>query len=147
MKKTSSDKGKSKDNINQIDNHINYFNKILKNIDNKEFQKLKIIYKTEISMEFNDFDEQIISRQTNPDKIEDKLNNNDSLSWVEFLENKVLYFALKNLKIQDLIILDMWTRQGYSQKEIAEIFDSTEKAVNIRIDRIRRKIIKKFEKR
>jgi len=54
--KTSSNRNKSKENNNHINNSIHYFNKVIKNMNNKEFQELKIIYKTEISMEMNDFD-------------------------------------------------------------------------------------------
>lgn len=139
--KTSSSKNKS----DHIDNPIQYFNKVIKNMDNKELQKLKIIYKTEISMEMNDFDEQIISRRSNSTTIENKLNDNTNLSWIEFLENKKLYHAIKKLEVKDLILLHMWINQKYTQKETAQYMNMEEKAVNKRLVRIRKHLRKKLE--
>lgn len=124
-----------------------YFNKVVTNMNNKDFIKFKMIHKTEFSIEFNDFDERLLKRPTTNDEFEEYSNNKDSLFWLEFLENKELYSALKNLRIQDLIILDLWIRQGYSQKEIAEIFDLTENAIKSRIHRIKLKIRRNFKQK
>lgn len=147
MKKTSANNSKSKDKNDYIDNPNHYFNKVIRNMDNKEYKKLKIVHNTEISIEFNDFDEQIISSQTTTAEIENQLNSNNSLTWVEFLENKKLYYAIKKLKVNELILLHMWINQKYTQKEIAQHMNMEEKTVNKKLVRIRKHLRKKLEEK
>ncbi len=147
MKNTKLPSKKGNKNTNEVDiqNPINYFNIVVKNMDRKEFQKLNIIYKTEISMEFNDRDEHIICNHSNSSDIEKQLNNCDGLSWIEFLENKKLYHAIKKLKVEDVILLHMWVNQRYTQKEIACYMNMEEKTVNKKLTRIRKHLKEKLK--
>ncbi len=147
MKNTNlpSKKGYKNTQKEDIQNPINYFNTVVKNMNKKEFQKLKIVHKTEISIEFNDLDEQIILNHSNSGDIEDQLNNCDALLWIEFLENKKLYHAIKKLNVEDIILLHMWVNQKYTQKEIACYMNMEEKTVNKKLTRIRKHLKEKLE--
>lgn len=111
---TNDNSNKSTDKNKHVEKPIHYFNKVIKNMDNKELSKLKVIYKTEISMEFCDFDEQLIKQYTKNDELEEYLKNSDSLFWIEFIENEILYSALKALRFQDLIILNIWINKKFT---------------------------------
>lgn len=85
---------------------IPYFKKVVKNMDFKELKKFNSIYKSEILMELYNFN-QIITNQKNTSEFDKYFNNTDNLLWIEYLEDKKLYYATKKLIYEDVILLNM----------------------------------------
>lgn len=123
-----------------IEKPIPYFKKVVKNMDYKELKKLNTVYKSEISMELCDFDSQLTTNQKNTSEIDKYFNDTDSLLWIEYLDNKEIYYATKKLKYEDVMLLHLWINQRFTQKEIASIMNMKEKTVNKRLTRIRKKL-------
>lgn len=126
-------------NNKQINNPIHYFNKVVNNMNIKDYKKQKKINSTEYSVEFSEYDEQLLHQHhSHNNDIVDHIHKNDNLSWIELIENEQLYLAMKTLKIEDVSLIHMWLNQGYTQKEIAEHMGMQEKTVNKRLSRIRK---------
>lgn len=75
--------------------------------------------------------------------VEDKHFENDRFGWIEEIENKKLYSAMKSLSNADKELLTQYILDGLTQTEIAEIEGVTNVVICKKIKRIK-KFLKKF---
>lgn len=85
-----------KNHRNDIKNEIDYFYKVIKNMDSKDNIKNSNIRKHEIPLKEIAYDN--FSDDFDGDK---QLLEKNLLGWIELVENENLHKALKSLKIED----------------------------------------------
>ena len=68
------------------------------------------------------------------------LEDQNLLGWIELIENQKLYEAVKNLSIEDQIFISYIVKEGRTQRELARIYDVTQKNISKRLNRIIKKI-------
>ena len=118
-----------------VKDELAYFYKVIKNMDKKDFVKQSKINKHEISL-----DEILYDRFSVDENMDKHLEDQNLLGWIELIENQKLYEAVKNLSIEDQIFISYIVKEGRTQRELARIYDVTQKNISKRLNRIIKKI-------
>lgn len=118
-----------------IRNELAYFYTVIKNWDLKDKIKQSEIEKHEISFE-------VLLNENLSDafNLEQDLAEQGLLSWIDLVESDNLYAALKELSVEDQIFLSLIVKEGKTQRELAMLYNISQKNINVNLHKIISKI-------
>ena len=118
-----------------IRNELAYFYTVIKNWDLKDKVKQSEIEKHEISFE-------VLLNENLSDafNLEKDLAEQGLLSWMDLVESDNLYAALKELSVEDQIFLSLIVKEGKTQRELAMLYNISQKNINVNLHKIISKI-------
>ena len=118
-----------------IRNELAYFYTVIKNWDLKDKVKQSEIEKHEISFE-------VLLNENLSDafNLEQDLAEQGLLSWMDLVESDNLYAALKELSVEDQIFLSLIVKEGKTQRELAMLYNISQKNINVNLHKIISKI-------
>ena len=62
------------------------------------------------------------------------------LSWIDLVESDNLYAVLKELSIEDQVFLSLIVKEGKTQRELAMLYNISQKNINVNLHKIISKI-------
>lgn len=80
----------------------------------------------------------LLKKFLNSFSVEDKHFESERFGWIEEIENKALYIAVKSLKDSDKEILTMLLYDGMKQKDIAEQRGVKKSAISRKVGRLKK---------
>ena len=120
-----------------IKNEIAYFYTVIKNMDTKDEIKQSKINEHELQIDdilydnfWEDFD------------VDKQVAEQSLLGWIELIENKDLHKAIKNLSLEEQILLSYIFYKDKTQSEIANLYKVTQQSISYKTDKIISKIKK-----
>lgn len=118
-----------------IRNELAYFYTVIKNWDLKDKVKQSEIEKHEISFE-------VLLNENLSDafNLEQDLAEQGLLSWIDLVESDNLYAALKELSVKDQVFLSLIVKEGKTQRELAMLYNISQKNINVNLHKIISKI-------
>ena len=118
-----------------IRNELAYFYTVIKNWDLKDKVKQSEIEKHEISFE-------VLLNENLSDtfNLEQDLAEQGLLSWIDLVESDNLYAALKELSVEDQVFLSLIVKEGKTQRELAMLYNISQKNINVNLHKIISKI-------
>ena len=118
-----------------IRNVLAYFYTVIKNWDLKDKVKQSEIEKHEISFE-------VLLNENLSDafNLEQDLAEQGLLSWIDLVESNNLYAALKELSVEDQVFLSLIVKEGKTQRELAMLYNISQKNINVNLHKIISKI-------
>ena len=118
-----------------IRNELAYFYTVIKNWDLKDKVKQSEIEKHEISFE-------VLLNENLSDifNLEKDLAEQGLLSWIDLVESDNLYAALKELSVEDQVFLSLIVKEGKTQRELAMLYNISQKNINVNLHKIISKI-------
>ena len=118
-----------------IRNELAYFYTLIKNWDLKDKVKQSEIEKHEISFE-------VLLNENLSDafNLEQDLAEQGLLSWIDLVESDNLYAALKKLSVEDQVFLSLIVKEGKTQRELAMLYNISQKNINVNLHKIISKI-------
>lgn len=116
-----------------IKNELDYFYKVIKNMDSYDDTKKSKIQKHEIPIE-----EVIYDEFSNTSDVDKQLFQTSLLGWIELIENESLHKALKSLSIEDQIFISYIVKECKTQQELASKYGINQSSVKNRFDKILR---------
>ena len=118
-----------------IRNELAYFYTLIKNWDLKDKVKQSEIEKHEISFE-------VLLNENLSDafNLEQYLAEQGLLSWIDLVESDNLYAALKKLSVEDQVFLSLIVKEGKTQRELAMLYNISQKNINVNLHKIISKI-------
>ena len=118
-----------------IRNELAYFYTVIKKWDLKDKVKQSEIEKHEISFE-------VLLNENLSDafNLEQDLAEQGLLSWIDLVESDNLYAALKELSVEDQIFLSLIVKEGKTQRELAMLYNISQKNINVNLHKIISKI-------
>lgn len=121
--------------LKPIRNELAYFYTVIKNWDLKDKIKQSEIEKHEISFE-------VLLNENLSDafNLEQDLAEQGLLSWIDLVESDNLYAALKELSVEDQIFLSLIVKEGKTQRELAMLYNISQKNINVNLHKIISKI-------
>lgn len=117
-----------KDNVN---NEIAYFYKVIKNMNTKEKIEQNRIQNYELPL-----DKILCDSFYVEDDIEKRLSDKNLLDWIDFVENQKLHKALKNLPIEDQVLLSYIMKECRTQKELSCHYNTTQQNLSKKLSKI-----------
>ena len=121
-----------------IKNEMAYFYTVIKNMNIRDNIKNSKVKEYEISLEEVLYDNFL----DNFDMDKQFLEQN-SLDWIELIENENLYRAIKNLSSEDQIFMSYIVKECLTQRELSKIYKVNHRTIGRKFERILNKI-KKF---
>ena len=118
-----------------IKNEIAYFYTVIKNMDTKDEVKQSKI--NEHELQIGDILYDNFSEDFDVDK---QAQEQSLLGWIELIENKDLHKAIKNLSLEEQILLSYIFYKDKTQSEIANLYKVTQQSISYKIDKIISKI-------
>ena len=118
-----------------IRNELAYFYTVIKKWDLKDKVKQSEIEKHEISFE-------VLLNENLSDacNLEQDLAEQGLLSWIDLVESDNLYATLKELSVEDQIFLSLIVKEGKTQRELAMLYNISQKNINVNLHKIISKI-------
>ena len=118
-----------------IRNELAYFYTVIKNWDLKDKFKQSEIEQHEISFE-------VLLNENLSDafNLEQDLAEQGLLSWIDLVESDNLYAALKELSVEDQVFLSLIVKEGKTQRELAMLYNISQKNINVNLHKIISKI-------
>ena len=118
-----------------IRDELAYFYKVIKNMDKKDFIKQSKINEYERSLD------EILYNQIPIDENMDKhLEEQNLLGWIELIENSKLYEAIKNLSIEDQVLLSYIIKECKTQRELSITYKTAHQNISKKFDKIIKKL-------
>lgn len=114
-------------NSKEIKNKVAYFNKVVKNMDNKDNGKY---------ININEFEELSSEIEEMCYQTDEYFNGTDLLEWIELIENVNLYKAIKSLSLEDQTLLSYIFYKEKTQSEVARIYKITRPAISKKLTKI-----------
>ena len=74
------------------------------------------------------------------------VEDSDTYSWIQKLDDKKLHEAILSLKKEDLEILTLWAIEGYKETEIAKRKHVSQQAISKKVTRIKNFLKKSVDK-
>ena len=118
-----------------IRNELAYFYTVIKNWDLKDKVKQSEIEKHEIS-----FEVLLNENLSGAFNLEQYLAEQGLLSWIDLVESDNLYAALKKLSVEDQVFLSLIVKEGKTQRELAMLYNISQKNINVNLHKIISKI-------
>lgn len=118
-----------------IKNEIAYFYTVIKNMDTKDEIKQSKINEHELQMDdilYDNFSEDF--------DVDKQAQEQSLLGWIELIENEDLHKAIKNLSLEEQILLSYIFYKDKTQSEIANLYKVTQQSISYKIDKIISKI-------
>lgn len=118
-----------------IKNEIAYFYTVIKNMDTKDEIKQSKINEHELQIYdilYDNFSEDF--------DVDKQAQEQSLLGWIELIENKDLHKAIKNLSLEEQILLSYIFYKDKTQSEIANLYKVTQQSISYKIDKIISKI-------
>ena len=120
-----------------IKNEIAYFYTVIKNMDTKDEIKQSKINEHELQIDdilYDNFSEDF--------DVDKQVAEQSLLGWIELIENKDLHKAIKNLSLEEQILLSYIFYKDKTQSEIANLYKVTQQSISYKTDKIISKIKK-----
>lgn len=124
--------------MNNINNELAYFYKVIKNMDYKELQRKKEISKHEV------LDDTLFLNISEASDFEKVLTESTLLGWIELVEDKRLHRAIKSLSAEDQIFISYIVKACKTQRELAQLYGISQPAINLKFNNIIEKIRRKL---
>ena len=114
-----------------IKNELAYFYKVIKNMDIKENIKQSKINEHETPL-----DEILYDQFSVGEDMDEHLEEQNLLGWIELIENQKLYEAVKNLSIEDQIFISYIVKEGRTQREMENIYKVDHRNIGCKFNNI-----------
>lgn len=88
----------------------------------------------------------LLATNENNELFDKHISESSFLGWIEMIENRILYSAIKRLSVEEQILLTYQYKMCLSQRQIAEILQIPKSTIDYQERKIRKKIKKFFEK-
>ena len=122
-------------NFNNENERDAYFKIVVKNMNKKDFEKWEKIGEHEFHVE--DF---IYNNFAGTADVEKELAEKDLLSWVELIENRKLYQAIKKLSVEDQIFISYIFQEDKIQQQLSKVYKTSQSQISDKYNKIMRKI-------